>query len=203
MPMPHCPCSFCTYLIMILCGCGLCSFCTWWCFYAAIIFLLYHDFAGVWPKQLLYLCIMRLCGCVAMQLLYLYIMWLCSCVAMQLLYLCIMRLCGFVVHAAFVFDNASMQLCGLWSFCIFSSNVFKQLCGRVEWFSTFLVFRKATHFCWSGIFLGGQFQQIGKFRCAGQSFYFQKFAGTLIMNIFLICRILPNTPKNAKQKIRN
>ena len=25
-------------------------------------------------------------------------------------------------------------------------------------------FRKATHFCWSGIFLGGQFQKIGEFR---------------------------------------
>ena len=31
-------------------------------------------------------------------------------------------------------------------------------------------FRKATRFCWSSIFLGGQFQKIGKFRSAKFSF---------------------------------
>ena len=60
----------------------------------------------------------------------------------------------------------------------------------------FCNFRKATHFCWSGIFLGGQFQKIGKFSCvpsshAGQSFHFQKIAGTLNKN-FCITN-LPNT----------
>ena len=35
---------------------------------------------------------------------------------------------------------------------------------KVEWFSPFCDFRKATRFCQSAIFLGGQFQKIGEFR---------------------------------------
>ena len=31
--------------------------------------------------------------------------------------------------------------------------------SRVEWFSTFLDFWKRTHFCWSGLFSGTQFQK--------------------------------------------
>ena len=50
----------------------------------------------------------------------------------------------------------------------------------------FCNFRKATRFCWSGIFLGGQFQKSANFAtCAShaqQSFHFQKTAGTLKMN---------------------
>ena len=51
---------------------------------------------------------------------------------------------------------------------------------RVEWFSTFCDFRKATRFCWSGIYLEGQFQKISKFCCArphrthGKVFIFKK-----------------------------
>ena len=38
-------------------------------------------------------------------------------------------------------------------------------CNGAEWFTValFCNFRKATRFCWSGIFLGGQFKKIGKF----------------------------------------
>ena len=35
--------------------------------------------------------------------------------------------------------------------------------SRVEWFSTSFFFWKRTHFCWSGIFSGTQFQKIGNF----------------------------------------
>ena len=35
--------------------------------------------------------------------------------------------------------------------------------SRVEWFSIFSDFRKATHFCWLGIFLSVQIQKIGNF----------------------------------------
>ena len=51
--------------------------------------------------------------------------------------------------------------------------------SRVEWFSTSF-FWKRTHFCWSGIFSGTQFQKIGNFGCArAAQFSFSKITGTI------------------------
>ena len=79
----------------------------------------------------------------------------------------------------------------------------KSGCGTSEGWSDlalFCDFRKATRFCRSGIFLGGQFQKIGEFT-RGASLHFQKIAGSLKMNIFLkIFRILPYISKNNRQK---
>ena len=56
----------------------------------------------------------------------------------------------------------------------------------------FCDFWKATCFCWSGIFLGGQFPKIGKFRraYARQSFHFQKPQGPWL------CKILRENLQN-------
>ena len=65
--------------------------------------------------------------------------------------------------------------------------------SRVEWFSTFCDFRKATRFCRSGVFFLVQYQNIIEFRSthARLSFHFQKVTGTLQVKIFLkICRNL-------------
>ena len=72
---------------------------------------------------------------------------------------------------------------------------------RVEWFTTFCDFRKATGFWQSGIFLEFQFLKIRKFRYA-QSFHFQKITGTFkIYNFFkfaetFIINIKEQFPKN-------
>ena len=42
---------------------------------------------------------------------------------------------------------------------------------RVEWYSTFCDFRKATHFCRSGIFLGVHFQKNGNPKCTERFFF--------------------------------
>ena len=81
-----------------------------------------------------------------------------------------------------------------------------EMWSRVERFSTFFDFWKPTDICWSGIFLGTQFQNIGNFGCARvshawQSFHFQNITGTLKITIFLqTCRHLLNTSKNNLQK---
>ena len=58
----------------------------------------------------------------------------------------------------------------------------------------FCYFRKVTGFCWSGIFLGGQFQKIYKFcsvrRTRGKVFIFKKLQGPQLW-IFL-CEHLQN-----------
>ena len=57
--------------------------------------------------------------------------------------------------------------------------------SRVEWFSTFIDFLKPTHFCWSVIFLGTQFQKIDNIGTRGKVFIFKKSQGTLKINIFI------------------
>ena len=63
---------------------------------------------------------------------------------------------------------------------------------RVEWFSTFSIFEylvQCTHFCWSGIFLGVQFQK-SAISAARQSFNFEKITGISKL-YFKKIRILP------------
>ena len=52
-----------------------------------------------------------------------------------------------------------------------------RLPSRVEWFSPFFDFWKPTHFCWSVIFLGTQFQKIDNIGTRGKVFIFKKSQG--------------------------
>ena len=81
--------------------------------------------------------------------------------------------------------------------------------SRVEWFSTFCDFWKATRFCWSGIFLGGQFQKNRRnSQHAQQNSHFQKIAGTLKLHIFyanlqnLSLYITEQSPKKQNLKLK-
>ena len=68
-------------------------------------------------------------------------------------------------------------------------------------FKALVIFWKRTPFCWSGIFLGVQFQKIGNFGRAAK-FSFSKNRRGLKYDYFFvkICRILPYTSKNNRQK---
>ena len=71
----------------------------------------------------------------------------------------------------------------------------------------FLDFRKPTHFCWSSIFLGTQFQKIGNFgrsrtrSTRSKVFIFKKSQGPQLFIFFLkIFKNLPDASKNNRQK---
>ena len=81
--------------------------------------------------------------------------------------------------------------------CFYSTYVYQHfpppwLYIRVEWFSTFCVFRKATRFCGSGIFLRGRFKKNpfrkNRWDLKNQYFFVENF------------RILPFTSKNNRQE---
>ena len=81
------------------------------------------------------------------------------------------------------FEKAFFENCITAASKVLSAHTW--LCGRVEWFSTFFDFRKATHFCRSCIFLRVQFQKICNFGSErGKVFIFQKITGTIQIIIF-------------------